>query len=155
MSPEAPQGIDWSASLPRVVHGTCVALDGSALLLIGPSGSGKSSVALQLLALGAGLVSDDLTRLERHGTRIIASCPAAPDAPFAIEARGLGVLRAVPAGPAALRAVVDLSRTEPMRLPPPRQLDLEGCRVRLLARADTPAFPAMLLHLLRHGFYPS
>ena len=39
-------------------HGTCVEIDGSGVLLRGPSGSGKSDLALRLIDGGARLVAD-------------------------------------------------------------------------------------------------
>lgn len=147
---------DWSAPLPRVVHGTAVAVSGRAVLIVGPSGAGKSSLALQLMALGAGLVSDDLTRLshDRSGGLQVSS-PAPPGAPFAIEARGVGLLAARPAGPAVLCALVDLAEPETERLPDPRSTRVAGCPVPTIRRVEAPAFPAMVFQLLRAGFSPA
>lgn len=152
MPSRATSEIDWTQPLPRVVHGSCVSLDGRALLLVGPSGSGKSSLALQLMAFGAGLVSDDLTCLAREAERIVTSCPAAPDAVFGIEARGLGILGAHSSGPTDLFAIVDLAKSNTTRLPEPQNLEVAGVSIPCIARVDSPAFPAMLLHFLRFGF---
>ena len=58
-----------------VMHASCVSYENHAVLILGPSGIGKSSLALQLMALGAVLVADDKTCLRkiegwgaRHGT---------------------------------------------------------------------------------------
>ena len=62
---------EFSETVPShgetIVHASCVARDGRAVLIRGASGSGKSGLALQLMALGAGLVADDRTRLWREG----------------------------------------------------------------------------------------
>ena len=50
--------------------------DGRAVLIAGPSGSGKSDLALRLLDRGFTLVSDDQTIVRRDGDRLIASRPA-------------------------------------------------------------------------------
>ncbi len=80
-----------------MVHGTCVALGGSAALLRGPCGGGKSDLALRFLFLSAGalearpaLVADDQVLLRRSGERIVASCP--PALAGKIEVRGLGIV---------------------------------------------------------------
>jgi serine kinase of HPr protein (carbohydrate metabolism regulator) len=59
-------------------------------LIEGPSGSGKSDLALRALDLGFHLVSDDRTLVWACQGRLYGACPA----PIAglIEARGLGVL---------------------------------------------------------------
>ncbi len=153
MPDAAHSPIDWTVPLPRVVHGTAVALAGRALLIVGPSGAGKSSLALQLMALGAGLVSDDLTHVSCDASgRLQVRCPAAPSAPVAIEARGIGLLAARSTGPATLYALVDLAQAETERLPDPRATEIASHPVPTIRRVDTPAFPAMLLQVLRAGF---
>ncbi|MBF0166404.1 MAG: HPr kinase/phosphatase C-terminal domain-containing protein [Alphaproteobacteria bacterium] len=74
-----------------LVHATAVALDGQGVLLLGPSGSGKSDLALRLIDAGALLISDDQVELSMQGDQVVA----APPAPIAglIEARGIGLVR--------------------------------------------------------------
>lgn len=49
----------WRGQLP--LHACSVAIDGTAILLCGASGAGKSSLCAGLVARGAGLLCDDLT----------------------------------------------------------------------------------------------
>lgn len=56
-----------------ILHASCVALDGRGLLILGPSGSGKSALALELMALGADLVADDRTEIEGQGPDLVAA----------------------------------------------------------------------------------
>ncbi len=137
---------------PLTLHASAVALQGRALLITGPSGSGKSGLALALMALGARLVSDDRTLiLPRPEGPPLA---AAPD-PIRgmIEARFLGLLAADPAPPTPIAAVLDLATTETERLPPARVTDLAGPPLPLLHKAETPHFPAALIQYLRGGVY--
>ncbi len=80
------------------VHGTSVALGGDGILLRGPSGSGKSDLALRLIADGARLVADDQTELRGVGETLEMAAPAAIAG--RLEVRGVGILR-VPAVPSA------------------------------------------------------
>lgn len=77
------------------VHATTVALrvktQWRAVLLRGPSGSGKSDLALRLIEAGGRLVSDDQTHLVRRGRSLIATPP--PALAGMIEARGVGIVR--------------------------------------------------------------
>lgn len=88
------------------VHGTSIVWKDAALLLCGPSGSGKSDLALRLVEAGGGLIADDRTNLEIQGGRLIASAPL----PIAglLEIRGIGIVKVASAPPAALELVVDL-----------------------------------------------
>jgi len=124
------------------IHATCVAIGGEGIVLRGPSGSGKSDLALRLIGAGARLVADDRVDLSLAGDRLHA---AAPENLFGmIEVRGLGILR-LPAAPAAPVALVcDLvTAGEIERLPEPREVSLLGrtvCAVSLTpfqASADT------------------
>jgi serine kinase of HPr protein (carbohydrate metabolism regulator) len=72
------------------VHATTVALDGRAVLITGPSGSGKSDLALRLLDRGFTLVSDDQTIVRREGDRIVASPPTTIAGK--LEVRGIGIV---------------------------------------------------------------
>jgi HPr kinase/phosphorylase len=132
-----------------ILHASSVALDGRALLILGPSGSGKSGLALQLMALGAALIADDRTEVRLHDGHPTASCPAAIRG--RIEARGLGLLRVEQAPPAAVALAVDLGVTETARLPQVRHMALLGTDIPLLHKVETAYFPAALLHYLRGG----
>lgn len=74
----------------ETVHATSVALDGRAVLIFGPSGSGKSDLALRLIDRGFVLVSDDQTMVRKAGERLLASAPATIAGK--LEIRGLGIV---------------------------------------------------------------
>jgi len=79
---------------PRIssetVHATTVALDGRAVLISGPSGSGKSDLALRLLDRGFQLVSDDQTIVRKDGNRLLATAPS--NIAGKLEIRGIGIV---------------------------------------------------------------
>lgn len=88
------------------VHGTCVLLDDMGILLRGPSGSGKSDLALRLIDDGALLVADD--RVDITGTQ--GNLWAKPPEALAgkLEVRGIGIM-AMPFYPKAqIGLIVDL-----------------------------------------------
>ena len=72
-----------------VVHATCVDVDGTAVLLRGPSAAGKSDLALRLIDAGAKLIADDQVQLAAVRGELIASAPAQLSGK--IEVRGLGI----------------------------------------------------------------
>ncbi len=74
----------------ETLHASTVALDGRAVLICGPSGSGKSDLALRLLDRGFTLVSDDQTIVRKDGGRLIASAP--PTIHGKLEIRGIGIV---------------------------------------------------------------
>ncbi|HEU0310141.1 MAG TPA: HPr kinase/phosphatase C-terminal domain-containing protein [Sphingomicrobium sp.] len=96
------------------LHASCVASDGRAVLIAGPSGSGKSDLALRLLDRGFTLVSDDRTIVRKDGNRLLASAPERIRGK--LEIRGIGIvdMDAVDNVPVAL--VVELT-SDIQRLP--------------------------------------
>jgi serine kinase of HPr protein (carbohydrate metabolism regulator) len=74
----------------ETVHASTVASDGRAVLISGPSGSGKSDLTLRLLDRGFTLVSDDQTIVRRDGDRLIASAPS--NIAGKLEIRGVGIV---------------------------------------------------------------
>lgn len=86
---------------------TCVAIGNRAVLIEGPPGSGKSSLALALIDRGAVLVGDDGVSLSARGGHLYASPP--PNIAGLLEVRNLGLLpfRTTSNVPVALVIVLD------------------------------------------------
>jgi len=133
----------------KIIHASCVACGPAAVLIIGPSGSGKSALALDLMALGAILVADDRTVVTRTEHGLLASCP---DTILGrIEAWGVGILVAKTQPSALLRVVIDLSKQEDQRLPPVRHTVILGQKLALLHTPVRGHFPAAILQYLKGG----
>jgi len=130
-------------------HATCVTAYNKGALIIGVSGSGKSSLALAMMGFGAKLATDDRVILRLVHSRVIASAPAAIDG--LVEARGIGLLRAKTEPEAPIKLVIDLDQNEQDRLPPIRHISVLGQSVSLLYKVDMPHFPAALMQYLACG----
>jgi serine kinase of HPr protein (carbohydrate metabolism regulator) len=72
------------------LHASTVAMDGRAVLISGPSGSGKSDLALRMLDKGFILVSDDRTIIRKEGAKLVASPPETIKGK--LEVRGIGIV---------------------------------------------------------------
>ncbi len=133
-----------------ILHATTVSVDGAGLTILGPSGSGKSGIALQMIASGAKLVADDRTVLSRPDEG-----PPLAEAPRAIsgliEARGFGLIEVPVVTSARLAAILDLGFLEAARLPAPRFRDILGFSLPLIHRVEAPWFAAALVLWLRSG----
>ncbi len=100
------------------IHASCAAREGHGVLLLGPSGSGKSDLLLRLLDRGFALVADDRVDL----TAGVASAPAALAG--LLEVRGLGVVHLPYVACAQVALAVELGMGE--RMPNPATHALSG-----------------------------
>ena len=123
-----------------------MAVDGRGLLILGPSGSGKSRLAAEMVALGARLVADDRVEI-RSGDPPILAAPARW--PGQIEIRGLGLLPVPSAGPVPCHAVLDLAVQGRGRLPDHGIITLLGRNVTCLRWGDGRPYAAALMLYLR------
>jgi hypothetical protein len=96
------------------IHATCVRLGRHGILLIGKSGSGKSDLALRLIARGAKLVADDRCDISVERNRLVARAPRSIEG--LLEVRGVGIVPVAHARSAEIALVADLSGTV-VRLP--------------------------------------
>ncbi len=96
----------------KAIHATAIAIDGWALAIRGPSRSGKSTLALALLACSRPgraihLVGDDRVLLRHEGGAVLVS--PHPRIAGLIERRGCGILSLPYRGDVPLAGLVDLA----------------------------------------------
>jgi hypothetical protein len=123
--------LPWTALVRglEIFHAAAVTLDGGAVVLIGPSGAGKTSLAVRLALAGGGFLTDDVLAVDRDsdgglrahpGARLAGLRGAERERLTAGELAALGSLRelddkawaTLPAatGPAPVRAICFVTR---------------------------------------------
>lgn len=86
----------------RNVHATAIVVGTTGLMFVGPSGSGKSSLALSCLSqarrigLFAALVADDQVFIRVAGDHVIAHRPSTIAGLMEIYGTGIGALQSLP-----------------------------------------------------------
>ncbi|MEO1190339.1 MAG: RNase adapter RapZ, partial [Pseudomonadota bacterium] len=136
----------------EAIHATCISLYGQGLLLRGPSGSGKSDLALRLLDAGGLLVSDDQTLVSAKGERLFASAPETLSG--RMEVRGLGVVGRPALVSVAVMLVVDLMpASEIERLPAQRSTRLLDRELPLIALDPSTASAIAKIRLALEGIW--
>jgi serine kinase of HPr protein (carbohydrate metabolism regulator) len=102
--------------LPDTIHASAALFAGQGVLILGASGSGKSSLLLALLAAGGTLVADDRVITAVVDCRLVASPP--DSLAGLMEVRGVGIVRRPFVASVAIDLAVELrAAAECPRLP--------------------------------------
>lgn len=141
-------------SAPRLsaetIHASTVAKGGRAVLITGPSGSGKSDLALRLLDRGFTLVSDDQTIVKRQGDRLVSTSPQTIAGK--LEIRGIGIVEMENLSDVPVALIVELT-SDIQRLPDDaRERPVLGVKLPLISidamTASAPSKVALALDLV-------
>jgi HPr kinase/phosphorylase len=134
------------------IHASAVLVGAKAVLIRGPSGSGKSQLALALLqAAQAGqlrfarLVADDRAHVEAVNGRLLVRPASALKGLLELRSSGIHPIEAEPV--AVIGCVVDLAAEDAARLPEKqaREATIEGIRLpRLAVASGREALPLVL-----------
>ena len=151
-----------------VLHASAVAVGDRALLITGAAGAGKTTLALEMIALGAELIADDRVRvtpdeapsdkappnkfLANETRQLWLSAP--PNIAGLVEMRGFGLLRLAARPRAVLKLIAELDRGETERLPPRRTRILSGIACPVILCKGRPGLAAALTCLMRAEDWP-
>jgi HPr kinase/phosphorylase len=141
--------------MPPTIHASAVLVGCRAVLIRGPSGSGKSRLALALLQAArsgalpfARLVADDRATMEARNGRLLVR--PAPSLAGLIEVRGQGIRQVPCEFVAAVGFVADLDAADAARMPEAAGQSCEIERItlpRLPVAAGQNALPLVLAYL--------
>ena len=110
-----------------IIHATCVDINGSGILILGRSGSGKSSLAINLIALGSTLVADDQCEIVKKNNKLSVFKPTS--LPSSIEIRGVGLVSVPMVVETSLDWVVNMDEAEKERMPDLRFTEIDGYKI--------------------------
>lgn len=140
-----------------MIHATALLVSDAGVLLRGPSGGGKSSLALDLIAFAeqrgvfARLIGDDRLELSNANGRLVARPHRAIEG--AIEERGLGIVAAPHEPSGVICCVIDLVEAgSAPRYPVDGALETELCGARLprlATPASSPGIPRKIFSFLQ------
>lgn len=141
---------DAARGVTTLANISCVAISGRGVLIEGPPGSGKSSLALALIDRGAVLVGDDAVTLESRGARLWALPP--PNIAGLIEIRNVGLAR-LPTCSAPLALVIRFDPAAPRYLEEPARALVSDHALPLVGLyPDSPLLPLRAEYALKlHG----
>lgn len=104
------------------LHATSVVFCGRGLLICGPSGSGKSDLALRIMDAGGSLIADDYTDVVVDGGKVMAAAPAATAG--MMEVRGVGLLKVPAIRTARIDMVLECVKPESVERMPDKEMHM-------------------------------
>jgi HPr kinase/phosphorylase len=129
-----------------LLHGTCVEINGKAVLMTGKPGVGKSSLALQLIDRGAVLIADDQTLVKLEEGILMTSPP--PSLKGLLEVRGIGICPFPYREQSPLALCVDICEEKGTeRLPEPTFIEYHGVKVPCLKLTKNDPLGAIKVEL--------
>ena len=129
----------------KYLHGTAISLNELGVLIRGPSGSGKSDLALRLIGGGAELIADDQVIIEAVSEKLYLSAPLAICG--LLEVRGLGVINVGAVKNIWLALIVNIKLCEEIERTPEIKYELhEGISI---ATIEIDAFHASALEKIK------
>ena len=136
----------------KKMPGSCVEVEGLGVIFRGPTGSGKSDLALRLIDSGANLIADDITEVAIENGTLITRAPKTIR--HLLEVRGIGVLKIGGVLQAKLGVVIDLVTPEQIeRRPEDQSLEVLGKHVPLFQifpfEASSPAKVRLIVRQLK------
>jgi HPr kinase/phosphorylase len=137
----------------EMVHATALAINGQGILLTGPSGSGKSDLALRIIDRGGILISDDVVIVSKTDQGL--SVGVAPNIAGKIEVRGVGIciVQHIPSAP--LQLAVALSNNINRMPDEHRTMNMMGIAVPLIDLAPFECSAAIKLEMALKYFVDS
>ncbi|MBO7556019.1 MAG: HPr kinase/phosphatase C-terminal domain-containing protein [Alphaproteobacteria bacterium] len=112
------------------IHANTISLLGKGILILGPSGSGKSDISLRLICNhNAVLIADDRTLIQVQNGVLKASCPK--NIKGLLEVRGVGICKIPHKEKATISLVVELvdSLEKITRLPENRTMEILNIQI--------------------------
>ncbi len=131
--------------MSALLHASAVAFGPRGVLILGPSGSGKSGLVFQLMDLGADLVGDDQISVEDG---LMAPGPGLEGL---IEARGIGLLRLAYRSGVAPVLAVDMGQAADARLPALQHFSFNSACLPLIAGKDSPNLASVIRAGVNHS----
>lgn len=134
-----------AAGRPLARQAGCVAIGGRGILIEGPPGAGKSSLALALIDRGAELIGDDGVLVAAENERLVAR--PHPRTRGLLEIRNLGLLPFPCREQVPVALVIALDPAAPRYIERPESVDIAGVAlplVRIWPQDHPPAIKAEL-----------